>query len=50
MAVSRNRPRDRALMVLTLDSPISDELLARIDAEPGLIHPRAIRLERAVEP
>jgi D-3-phosphoglycerate dehydrogenase len=50
MAVSRNRPRDRALMVLTLDSPISDELLARIDAEPGLIHPRAIRLERVVEP
>jgi D-3-phosphoglycerate dehydrogenase len=50
MAVSRNRPRDRALMVLTLDSPISDELLARIEAEPGLIHPRAIRLERAVEP
>jgi len=45
MAVSRNRPEARALMVLTLDSPIPPELLARIDAEPGLMDPRAIALE-----
>jgi hypothetical protein len=46
MAVSRNRPKDRALMVLTLDSPITPELLDRIRAEPGLLDPRAIVLER----
>jgi D-3-phosphoglycerate dehydrogenase len=46
MAVSRNRPEARALMVLTLDSPIPPELLERIDAEPGLMDPRAIALER----
>jgi len=46
MAVSRNRPKDRALMVLTLDSPITPELLERIRAEPGLLDPRAIVLER----
>jgi D-3-phosphoglycerate dehydrogenase len=46
MAVSRNRPQARALMVLTLDSPIPTELLERIDAEPGLMEPRAIALER----
>jgi hypothetical protein len=46
MAVSRNRPQARALMVLTLDSPIPPELLQRIDAEPGLVDPRAIALER----
>ena len=46
MAVSRNRPQARALMVLTLDSPIPPELLERIDAEPGLMEPRAIALER----
>jgi D-3-phosphoglycerate dehydrogenase / 2-oxoglutarate reductase len=47
MAVSRNRPKDRALMVLTLDSPITPELLERIRAEPGLLDPRAIVLERS---
>ena len=46
MAVSRNRPRSRALMVLTLDNPIPPEVLDRIRAEPGLLHPRAIALER----
>jgi len=46
MAVSRNRPRSRALMVLTLDSPITPELLERIRAEPGLLDPHAIVLER----
>ncbi|MGH3010893.1 MAG: phosphoglycerate dehydrogenase [Gaiellaceae bacterium] len=46
MAVSRNRPRSRALMVLTLDNPIPPEVLERIRAEPGLLDPRAIALER----
>ena len=46
MAVSRNRPKNRALMALTLDSPITPELLERIRAEPGLLDPRAIVLER----
>jgi D-3-phosphoglycerate dehydrogenase / 2-oxoglutarate reductase len=49
MAVSRNRPEARALMVLTLDSPIPPELLARIEAEPGLFEPRLIALGRARE-
>jgi D-3-phosphoglycerate dehydrogenase len=46
MAVSRNRPRSRALMVLTLDNPIPPEVLERIGAEPGLLDPRSIALER----
>jgi D-3-phosphoglycerate dehydrogenase len=46
MAVSRNRPRSRALMVLTLDSPITPEVLERIRSEPGLLDPHAIALER----
>jgi D-3-phosphoglycerate dehydrogenase / 2-oxoglutarate reductase len=46
MAVSRNRPRSRALMVLTLDNPIPAEVLESIRAEPGLLDPRAIVLER----
>jgi hypothetical protein len=45
MAVSRNRPRSRALMVLTVDNPIPEEVLDRIGAEPGLMEPRAIALE-----
>jgi len=49
MAVSRNRPQARALMALTLDSPIPPELLERIRAEPGLSDPRAIVLERGRE-
>ncbi|HXV56279.1 MAG TPA: phosphoglycerate dehydrogenase [Gaiellaceae bacterium] len=47
MAVSRNRPKDSALMVLTLDSPIPAEVIERIRAEPGLYDPRAIVLERS---
>jgi D-3-phosphoglycerate dehydrogenase len=46
MAVSRNRPRSRALMVLTLDNPIPPEVLERIQDEPGLLDPRAISLQR----
>ena len=45
MAVFRNRPRSRALMVLTLDNPIPAEVLDRIRAEPGLMEPRAIELQ-----
>jgi D-3-phosphoglycerate dehydrogenase len=49
MAVSRNRPRSRALMVLTLDTPIPPRVLERISSEPGLLDPRAIALERGEE-
>ncbi|HEU4449934.1 MAG TPA: phosphoglycerate dehydrogenase [Gaiellaceae bacterium] len=45
MAVSRNRPSARALMVLTLDSPIPAEVIERIEAESGLDDPRAISLD-----
>jgi hypothetical protein len=33
-------------MVLTLDSPITPEVLERIRSEPGLLDPHAIALER----
>ena len=33
-------------MVLTLDNPIPTEVLESIRAEPGLLDPRAIVLER----
>jgi D-3-phosphoglycerate dehydrogenase len=47
MAVSRNRPRSRALMVLSVDDPVSDDVIARLEAEPGLSDIRFIVLERA---
>jgi D-3-phosphoglycerate dehydrogenase len=46
MAVSRNRRSAKALMVLTLDSPISPELLERLGSEPGFVEARSIVLER----
>jgi D-3-phosphoglycerate dehydrogenase / 2-oxoglutarate reductase len=46
MAVSRNRPKARALMVLTLDSPISPELHTQLREEPGFVEARFIVLER----
>ena len=46
MAVSRNRRSAKALMVLTLDSPIPPELLERLRAEPGFVEARSIVLER----
>jgi D-3-phosphoglycerate dehydrogenase len=46
MAVSRNRPRARALMVLSVDDPIPDEVIERLEAEPGLSDIRFIVLER----
>ena len=44
MAVSRNRPRSRALMLLTVDNPSPEDGLERIRSEPGLMDPRAIAL------
>jgi D-3-phosphoglycerate dehydrogenase / 2-oxoglutarate reductase len=46
MAVSRNRPSRRALMVLTLDSPIPPPLLADLRKEPGFVEARFLVLER----
>ena len=47
MAVSRNRRSAKALMVLTLDSPIPPEVLERLRNEPGFVEARSIVLERA---
>jgi D-3-phosphoglycerate dehydrogenase len=47
MAVSRNRVSAKALMVLTVDSPIPEELLERLSKEPGFVEARSIVLERA---
>ena len=46
MAVSRNRRSAKALMVLTLDSPIPGDLLEQMRAEPGFVEARSIVLER----
>ena len=44
MAVSRNRSAGRALMVLTVDSPVPEPVLEALRAEPGLVEARAITL------
>jgi D-3-phosphoglycerate dehydrogenase len=44
MAVSRNRRAKRALMALSVDSPVGDELLQRLRAEPGFVDARFIVL------
>jgi D-3-phosphoglycerate dehydrogenase len=44
MAVSRNRQAARALMVLTLDSPVPADLLERLRSEPGFVEARFIVL------
>ena len=44
MAVSRNRLEARALMALSVDSPVSDEVLDRLRSEPGFVSARFIRL------
>jgi D-3-phosphoglycerate dehydrogenase len=44
MAVSRNRREARALMALSVDSPVSDELLDRLRSESGFVSARFIRL------
>jgi D-3-phosphoglycerate dehydrogenase len=45
MAVSRNRSAGRALMVLTVDSPVSDELMEALRQEAGFVEARAIVLD-----
>jgi D-3-phosphoglycerate dehydrogenase / 2-oxoglutarate reductase len=45
MAVSRNRRSAKALMALTVDSPIPPELLEQLRAEPGFVEARFIVLE-----
>jgi D-3-phosphoglycerate dehydrogenase len=47
MAVSRNRQEARALMALTLDSPIGNGLLERLRAEPGFVDARFLVLPDA---
>jgi D-3-phosphoglycerate dehydrogenase len=44
MAVSRNRPEARALMALSLDSPVPDDVLELLRAEPGIIAARFVAL------
>jgi D-3-phosphoglycerate dehydrogenase / 2-oxoglutarate reductase len=44
MAVSRNRREARALMALSVDNPVSDELLDRLRSEQGFVSARFIRL------
>ena len=44
MAVSRNRREARALMALSVDTAVPDDLLARIRSEPGFVEARFIVL------
>jgi D-3-phosphoglycerate dehydrogenase len=44
MAVSRNRRARRALMALSVDSPIEPEVLERIRSESGFVDARLIKL------
>jgi D-3-phosphoglycerate dehydrogenase len=44
MAVSRNKPGGNALMVLTVDTLLPDELASALLAEPGLVDVRLITL------
>jgi D-3-phosphoglycerate dehydrogenase len=44
MAVSRNRPGGNALMVLTVDTPLPDELAERLRDDPGFLDVRLITL------
>ena len=44
MAVSRNRPGGNALMALTIDNPLSPDLVERLRSEPGFVEVRFIRL------
>ncbi len=44
MAVSRNRREARALMALSLDNPVPDDVLERLRAEPGFSDARFIVL------
>jgi hypothetical protein len=42
--VSRNRRARRALMALSVDSPVEPEVLDRLRAEPGFVDARFIKL------
>jgi D-3-phosphoglycerate dehydrogenase / 2-oxoglutarate reductase len=44
MAVSRNRREARALMALSLDAPLGEDVLARLHGEPGFVEARFIVL------
>ena len=44
MAVSRNRRGARALMALSVDSPLPPDLLARMRDEPGFVDVRFLVL------
>jgi D-3-phosphoglycerate dehydrogenase len=44
MAVSRNRPGGNALMVLTVDTALPEDVLERLRAEPGFADVRVITL------
>ena len=44
MAVSRNRRARRALMALSVDTPVEAELLDRLRSEPGFVDARFIVL------
>ncbi len=45
MAVSRNRPGGKALMTLTVDTPLTAELADRLGGEPGFVEVTIITLE-----
>jgi D-3-phosphoglycerate dehydrogenase len=45
MAVSRNRPGGKALMTLTVDTPLTAELADRLRGEPGFVEVTIITLE-----
>lgn len=45
MAVSRNRPGGNALMVLTVDTPLTPELTAQLLETPGFLEVRLITIE-----
>ncbi len=44
MHVGRNAPRDRAMMILALDEPIPDALMARLQAVDGIGQARVVTL------
>jgi D-3-phosphoglycerate dehydrogenase len=44
MHVGRDAPRGRAMMIVTIDDPVSDSLLARLRAVPGMSDLRYVEL------
>jgi D-3-phosphoglycerate dehydrogenase / 2-oxoglutarate reductase len=47
MAVSRNRREARALMALSVDTPVPEDVVERLNAEPGFMDARVIVLPEA---